>query len=298
MSLITPKISATNQDPMCSFGTELSAERQFEGVGLKSLLRSAIDVQRECLRPRIFHDPHSSPFMPHFSDNRSAEFASSGKRADYESPSSPNRLEYIVEMKGNDFKPAQYFKLPIPITELGKEQISNFDIFPDTRHIEQRDVGCLRDIISAKTESSTKKTPGKRSHRSKLKAKVKNRNLPQQARKRVKPFMCKHCSMGFSKAQALGGHMSRTHPGESREYRQKKSIRKSREMERIKLLLAKRKFFESLNYDYDDLLKTPEGKMRARMLLNRTHIKKLKKTLTKEELDNFIEKRLIDDISN
>lgn len=298
MSFIIPKISATSQDPMLAFGVELDAVKHLEGAGLECLLRSVAGAQRDSLRPGIFHDPHSSPFTPHFSESRSAEFASSAKRANSDFPPSPARLKHIEEGKGSNFRPVQYFKLATPTAELGKERVASLDIFPGTRHIEQRDVDYLRSILGAKTEPSTKKVPGKRLHKPKLKAKVKNGNLPQQAKKRVKPFMCKHCPMGFGKAQALGGHMSRTHPGESREYRQKKIIRKNREMERIKLLLAKRKFFESLNYDYDDLLRTPEGKMQARMLLNRTHIKKLKKSLTKEELDDFIEKRLIDDISN
>eukprot|EP00826_Nyctotherus_ovalis_P064892 TRINITY_DN9529_c0_g1_i14.p1 TRINITY_DN9529_c0_g1~~TRINITY_DN9529_c0_g1_i14.p1 ORF type:complete len:260 (+),score=73.52 TRINITY_DN9529_c0_g1_i14:246-1025(+) len=110
------------------------------------------------------------------------------------------------------------------------------------------------------------------------------------------PFQCKCCEQSFSRSQALGGHMSRAHPGKSDEYKRKKNKRKSREIERLKLLIAKRKYFSNLGYDYDKLLETPEGKRRIQRQIDRVTIKKIKKELTKEEIDNFFEDRILDEI--
>lgn len=114
--------------------------------------------------------------------------------------------------------------------------------------------------------------------------------------RRQGPFQCRCCEQAFSRSQALGGHMSRAHPGKSDEYKRKKNKRKSREIERLKLLIAKRKYFSNLGHDYDKLLETPEGKRRVQRLIDRVAIKKIKKELTKEEIDNFFEDRILDEI--
>jgi len=108
-------------------------------------------------------------------------------------------------------------------------------------------------------------------------------------RKKEKPFTCKYCKQGFFKAQALGGHMSRRHPNQSNDYNYKKTVRKIRMPERVKLYLAKKKFFSSMNYDYDDLITTVEGRMRVRSLMNRSRIKRLKRQLNEEEIRKCME---------
>jgi hypothetical protein len=100
---------------------------------------------------------------------------------------------------------------------------------------------------------------------------------------------CMFCKRCFSTGQALGGHMSRKHPGKSTGYSIKKELRKKREVERIKLLIAKIKYYNSLGYDYNDLMKTAEGKLRAKSLMCRSKIKKIKSCLTKQEIDDFID---------
>lgn len=109
-------------------------------------------------------------------------------------------------------------------------------------------------------------------------------------------FACKHCEMSFERSQALGGHMSRAHPGKSCEYKKKKNKRKSREVERLKLLIAKKKYFAKLGCNYDELLKTPEGRQKVQDLIDRTAIKKIKKDLTKQEIDNYFENKILDEI--
>jgi len=103
-------------------------------------------------------------------------------------------------------------------------------------------------------------------------------------------FLCKHCGKLFTTGQALGGHMSRKHSGKSSKYNYKKDVRKRREFERMKLYLAKIKYFESLGYDYEMMIRTPDGKMKAKNLINRSRIKKLKSLLSDEEVCNFFER--------
>ena len=102
-------------------------------------------------------------------------------------------------------------------------------------------------------------------------------------------FRCKHCGKCFTTGQALGGHMSRKHSGKSSKYNYKKDVRKRREFERMKLYMAKKKYFESLGCDYEQMVQTPDGKMKAKTLINRSRIKKIKSILTDEEVYNYFE---------
>lgn len=291
MNSINPKISGTKEEFLQEFSLSLSPFGRVEESGLKPLFTPPIDNPGSFLRPGFLHDPSCSPlyhFVPRFSDGKNFECTPGERklRSDLAVACSP--FEQVIERKSNELRQMQCFKLDTPATELCKDQILNLDI--DIRQIRESDIEYLKTMITA---NPPKKPAPKKIQKAKPKPPAENPGT----KRRAKPFKCKYCTMSYSKAQALGGHMSRTHPGESCEYKLKKNIRKNRKMERIKLLLAKRKFFKSLNYDYDDLLKTPEGKIRARMLINRTRIKKLKKMLTKEELENFVEAEFIDDIS-
>lgn len=97
-------------------------------------------------------------------------------------------------------------------------------------------------------------------------------------------FQCSYCEEVFATGQALGGHMSRKHTGKSLKYNHKKDVRRQREFERMKLYLAKKRYFQELGYDYDILMQTPDGKMRAKAYMNRSRIKKIKTLLTIEEI--------------
>ena len=46
------------------------------------------------------------------------------------------------------------------------------------------------------------------------------------------PYKCKLCKKGFKHSSALGGHISKAHPGQSDSYNHKKRVRETRELER------------------------------------------------------------------
>ena len=104
---------------------------------------------------------------------------------------------------------------------------------------------------------------------------------------------CRHCRASFKTAQALGGHMSRKHPGKSDDYNHKKEVRAKREFERVKLLLAKKRYYKGLGHDYEELLKTIEGKRKIRNLLNRGKLKKVKWSITDDEVNDYMTEKLI-----
>eukprot|EP00826_Nyctotherus_ovalis_P007757 TRINITY_DN1197_c0_g2_i2.p1 TRINITY_DN1197_c0_g2~~TRINITY_DN1197_c0_g2_i2.p1 ORF type:complete len:281 (+),score=73.73 TRINITY_DN1197_c0_g2_i2:156-998(+) len=97
-------------------------------------------------------------------------------------------------------------------------------------------------------------------------------------------FKCGYCEESFATGQALGGHMSRKHTGKSLKYNHKKDVRRQREVERTRLYMAKKKYFQELGYDYDAMIQTPDGKLRAKEYMNRSRIKKIKAMLGEGEI--------------
>lgn len=102
--------------------------------------------------------------------------------------------------------------------------------------------------------------------------------------KSCETFQCNYCGAVFGTGQALGGHMSRKHSGKSAKYNHKKSVRANREFERMKLHVAKRKYFEKLGYDYDEMMQSLEGKIKVKNLMDRSQIKKIKASLSEKEV--------------
>lgn len=97
-------------------------------------------------------------------------------------------------------------------------------------------------------------------------------------------FRCRHCGSTFRTGQALGGHMSRKHSGKSQKYNHKKDVRVQREFERMKLHVAKKIYFEQQGCDYEKMMQSVEGRMRAKSLINRSQIKKIKASLAEREV--------------
>lgn len=59
----------------------------------------------------------------------------------------------------------------------------------------------------------------------------KSESLEEESSKNAS-FICKECGDSFEHGQALGGHMSRKHPGQSQAFNKKIQRRKEREFER------------------------------------------------------------------
>lgn len=87
-----------------------------------------------------------------------------------------------------------------------------------------------------------------------------------------KNFKCRYCTKLFSSCAALGGHISKAHPGSSKTYNQKKKVRAQRELERR---LHKESMFI---YNEVYLGKSPDHKQ-----LNRNTIRRLKKMLVTDK---------------
>ena len=101
-------------------------------------------------------------------------------------------------------------------------------------------------------------------------------------------FMCKICNLKFGTGQALGGHMSRKHPGKSDEYNHKRGIRLKRAKERVRLYLSKKRFYSEIHVDYDKERKTREGKILLKTKMNRTLLKKIKMEISDMKVEEFI----------
>jgi len=63
-------------------------------------------------------------------------------------------------------------------------------------------------------------------------------------------FVCEHCGAVFAKCVSLGGHLSRAHPGQSREYKQKMVTRKANEPRRLALRWAKEQCKDIFDNEY------------------------------------------------
>jgi hypothetical protein len=104
-----------------------------------------------------------------------------------------------------------------------------------------------------------------------------------------KAYCCTICGRIFGTGQAVGGHMSRSHPGKSESYATKKETRRKREFDRIKLAIAKIRYFDSINMDYQELIRTQQGKEKAKKLLCRSKVKNIKMKLTDNDVNNYVE---------
>lgn len=224
-------------------------------------------------QPQILHDPSCSPFVQTFSRGCYSPFIN-GSRIESAKSISQFEIKRVNELPN---MPTLIFNSPQKESEVGSN---------NNEAITKNDIGQLCALI--KEHKSANKT--KRDW-------VKSRTTKKMKKEtQTGAFLCKHCGSSFSRSQALGGHMSRAHPGKSGEYKKKKDKRKSREVERLKLLLAKRKYFAKLEYDYDELLNMEGGKKKAQKLIDRAAIKKIKSELSKEEINNFFENKILDEI--
>ena len=92
--------------------------------------------------------------------------------------------------------------------------------------------------------------------------KVKNTKFEKK-----KNFRCEVCKDFFYNGQALGGHMSRTHPRTSEKYNKKKQIRNNRTVFRTALKDAKTELLLRYNLSYKKLMVNKESKNKIKSML-------------------------------
>ena len=85
-------------------------------------------------------------------------------------------------------------------------------------------------------------------------------------------YQCKICKKRFQHSSALGGHISKAHPGQSSAYNHKKRVRETRELERELHRHTMRIYQQSV-------AQQQEGRAQTQTQLNRNTIKRIKKTL-------------------
>lgn len=98
-----------------------------------------------------------------------------------------------------------------------------------------------------------------------------------------KRFCCEFCNETFTNGQGLGGHMSRKHKDKSLKFKHKKEVRNKREPLRNILIQAKKDLCKNHLLDYDEQVKTKNGKKLVKSLILENHeeFKKLKNELKK-----------------
>ena len=111
-------------------------------------------------------------------------------------------------------------------------------------------------------------------------------------------YKCDFCERVFKNGQALGGHISQSHPKQSNKYKQKIEIRNSRTDRRELLYEARRRLFISYNIDLDYLLKN-KRKSEIKMFI-KAHKNEYKKELMqiKSNKKTFISNNLNNEGNN
>ena len=312
MNTISHEISSKQEPLATERKLSLSPFPGLDGSAFKPSNSPFNEISLYSSRPKIPHSSAFSPFAPPFTDIKLQRNSPTEQRLHSGNKDPVSCFENSIrkEDSNEDRLPLGIAKPKIPSPQFGEtflEPSYATTNYVPSMPLNQEDIECLRREIDDRVEIKKKpivivqqrkkqpilkKSKSNKNHRSK---RTSAETSISGGKRREKPFPCNQCRMSFNKAQALGGHMSRRHPGKSNEYNYKKTIRKMREIERVKLHLAKKKFFTTMDYDYDDLLKTVEGKMRARTLMNRTRIKRIKKNLTEEEVNNFLDIKPMDD---
>eukprot|EP00826_Nyctotherus_ovalis_P001115 TRINITY_DN10137_c0_g1_i1.p1 TRINITY_DN10137_c0_g1~~TRINITY_DN10137_c0_g1_i1.p1 ORF type:complete len:287 (+),score=78.09 TRINITY_DN10137_c0_g1_i1:182-1042(+) len=278
MNSIKSKFSALRSDHLQDYRVSASPFKLLESSELKPMPSPSCGDKSNGRFSQIFHDPNYSSFVLASHENRGS---SDVKRELTSKARSITPFLNLITKKPEDeiveyeFATKDTTKMFTPFDTVIQERLHK----PNLRN-------CTYLTTSnplAQSQESTSPLP---------KSKRKKRRSKEE-RGTEGNFACKHCSYKFTTSQGLGGHMSRKHPGKSEVYKKKKGIRKIREPERHKLQLAKKKYFKKLKYNFEELRKTSEGKRKIRELMDRKELKKIKRGLTKKELDDYIEDEVI-----
>jgi len=98
-------------------------------------------------------------------------------------------------------------------------------------------------------------------------------------------FKCEFCNKIFKNGQALGGHLSQSHPRQSEKYKMKIMIRNKRKDRRDLIDNCRKFLIEKYGFDYDSLLKDPKKKIIIKKII-KEHKLEYKKLLLKKKKEN------------
>ena len=98
-------------------------------------------------------------------------------------------------------------------------------------------------------------------------------------------FKCDFCNKIFKNGQALGGHLSQSHPRQSEKYKMKIMIRNKRKDRRDLIANCRKYLIEKYGFDYDSLLKDPKKKIIIKKII-KEHKLEYKKLLLKKKKEN------------
>ena len=98
-------------------------------------------------------------------------------------------------------------------------------------------------------------------------------------------FKCDFCNKIFKNGQALGGHLSQSHPRQSEKYKMKIMIRNKRKDRRDLIDNCRKFLIEKYGFDYDSLLKDPKKKIIIKKII-KEHKLEYKKLLLKKKKEN------------
>jgi hypothetical protein len=113
-------------------------------------------------------------------------------------------------------------------------------------------------------------------------------------------YDCKFCDRNFNTGQGLGGHMSRVHPNQSTQYKNKMNIREGRSEQREILYEAKRRLLKIYGYNYDELIENSQKKFVKQLVFkNRKEYREilslLKSDFQKEGTDEIMSEEYFSD---
>ena len=112
----------------------------------------------------------------------------------------------------------------------------------------------------------------------------------------INSYKCDFCERIFKNGQALGGHISQSHPKQSSKYQQKIEVRNSRTKRRELLYEARRRLFNSYHIDLNYLIKNKRKKeIKTFINIHKNEYKKelsILKSLNDESDENNINKNL------
>ncbi len=140
-------------------------------------------------------------------------------------------------------------------------------------------------------EKKEEEKKSKLKERKKIITNKKRKKLKKIINKEINIFKCEFCKKIFGKGQALGGHLSQSHPQKSEKYKIKIMIRNKRKDRRDLIAKCRKSLIEKYGYNYDELIKDPKKKIIIRKIIKEHNLEYKYLLLGKKKKCGFHEKK-------